>query len=62
MAGYGNRSARLGGLAALALILAGAGAFAQTMYKYQDADGNWVFTDRQPPEAQPVETLELPDR
>lgn len=29
------------------------------MYKYQDADGSWIFTDRAPPEEQPTEVLAL---
>jgi murein DD-endopeptidase MepM/ murein hydrolase activator NlpD len=29
------------------------------MYKYQDENGNWIFTDRPPREEQPVEILEL---
>jgi murein DD-endopeptidase MepM/ murein hydrolase activator NlpD len=33
---------------------------AQALYKYQDANGEWVFTDRRPPEEQSAEILDLP--
>lgn len=42
------------------LILFGGTVFAQAMYKYQDENGAWIFTDRPPPEEQVAEVLELP--
>jgi len=42
------------------LILVGGTVFGQAMYKYQDENGEWIFTDRQPPEQQSAEILELP--
>lgn len=32
---------------------------AQELYKYQDADGNWIFSDRPPDDGQTVESLEI---
>ena len=37
------------------LILLSGSAFAQAMYKYQGENGEWIFTDRAPPEEQPAE-------
>ena len=34
-------------------------AVAQELYKYQDADGNWIYSDRPPEDGQPVESREL---
>lgn len=45
-------------LAAL-LIAAAPAALAQRVFKYQDANGVWVFTDRQPDAAQQYEQTEL---
>lgn len=42
----------------VALLLAGV-AHAQSLYKYQGPDGEWIFSDRPPPEDQPVEVREL---
>ena len=53
--------ARLGVLAiAIALVLANHAAFAQSMYKYRGADGEWIFSDRRPPGNEPSEIRELP--
>jgi len=41
------------------LMLAGA-AIGQALYKYQDENGNWIYTDRPPPEEQNVEIRDLP--
>jgi murein DD-endopeptidase MepM/ murein hydrolase activator NlpD len=47
-------------LVAAMLILVGGAVFAQAMYKYQDENGEWIFTDRPPPEEQEAEVLNLP--
>jgi murein DD-endopeptidase MepM/ murein hydrolase activator NlpD len=47
--------ASLAALAALALTLTSTVAMAQTAYRYRDADGHWVFTDRPPPADAPGE-------
>ena len=44
----------------LITLLVGGLALAQTLYKYQDADGTWVYTDRKPPDEQQAETRDLP--
>jgi murein DD-endopeptidase MepM/ murein hydrolase activator NlpD len=44
---------------ALSLAAFGAAALAQALYKYQDSDGAWIYSDRPPPETQPVEIREL---
>ena len=47
---------------ALLLVLAFAccaSAGAQDLYKYQDADGNWIFSDRPPEDGQTAESREL---
>ncbi|MEM8814953.1 MAG: M23 family metallopeptidase [Pseudomonadota bacterium] len=36
-------------------------AAADTLYKYQDADGNWIFSDRPPPDGREAETRRLED-
>jgi murein DD-endopeptidase MepM/ murein hydrolase activator NlpD len=41
------------------LIFAGI-ALSQTLYKYQDTDGTWIYTDRKPPAARQAETRDLP--
>ncbi len=41
------------------LVLAGA-AFGQALYKYQDENGDWIYTDRPPSEEQAVEIRRLP--
>ena len=43
-------------LAALALLGGGGMAYAQ-LYKYRDASGAWVYTDRQPPAGAKAETM-----
>lgn len=43
-----------------ALILTGSTVFAQAMYKYKDENGEWIFTDRPPPQEQVAEILDLP--
>jgi len=40
--------------AALALVLSSAIATAQTAYRYRDANGHWVFTDRAPSPPRPA--------
>jgi murein DD-endopeptidase MepM/ murein hydrolase activator NlpD len=45
--------------AAMLFLISGV-AGAQALYKYQDENGEWVFTDRAPPEEQSAEILELP--
>ena len=52
---------QLGVLAVAALLmLANHAAFAQSMYKYRGADGEWIFSDRRPPGNEPSEIRELP--
>ena len=46
-------------IAILALVLTGA-ALGQALYKYQDENGDWIFTDRPPIDEQSVEIRELP--
>jgi len=41
------------------LVLAGV-AFGQALYKYQDENGDWIYTDRPPSEEQTVEIRDLP--
>ncbi len=43
----------------LALCMA-AVAFPQTVYKYRGSDGEWIYTDRRPAEADDVEVRDLP--
>lgn len=60
MAGPGNRLASLLRYAlGVVLVLASAGSAAQSMYKYQDSEGNWIYSDRAPEIEQAVEILEL---
>jgi murein DD-endopeptidase MepM/ murein hydrolase activator NlpD len=42
-----------------ALLVAAAPAIAQSLYKYRDADGFWVYSDRQPGADRPFERLQL---
>ena len=44
---------------ALALALYGAASFAQTAYKYKDANGQWIFTDKAPPSAAHDDSISL---
>ncbi len=41
------------------LILVAALGHADTLYKYQDADGNWIFSDRPPPDGAEAEVRAL---
>lgn len=41
------------------LVLTGT-ALGQALYKYQDENGDWIYTDRPPPEEQHAEVRELP--
>ena len=43
----------------LVLVAAASSAAAQNLYKYFDADGNLIFSDRPPPDERPVETRDL---
>lgn len=43
------------------LALAGMAALAQGLYKYRDAQGNWVYSDRRPHDVREVEQLPLAD-
>jgi murein DD-endopeptidase MepM/ murein hydrolase activator NlpD len=47
-------------LGTLILLACGSIVLAQSMYKYQDADGTWIYTDRQPADQQQAEVLDLP--
>ncbi len=53
------RAARTMPILAAALAAVAAPASAQRLFKYQNPDGTWVFTDRQPVGTQPYETKEL---
>jgi murein DD-endopeptidase MepM/ murein hydrolase activator NlpD len=46
-------------MVALALALAATAPLAQTAYRYRDANGNWVFTDRAPTSVEPAEKMTL---
>ena len=48
----GQRRSRLGALCAALLILTAATPASSEVYKFQDADGRWHFSDRPPPGAQ----------
>ena len=54
----GISSARLT-LAIVILVLTGV-ALGQALYKYQDENGDWIYTDRPPQEEQQVEVRDLP--
>lgn len=64
MAGSEIRSARksLAGLlgAVLLLVTTGNSSFAEALYKYRGASGEWIYTDRAPQKQTPVEIRELP--
>ena len=47
-------------VSALILLISGSIALAQALYKYQDADGTWIYTDRQPADQQQAEVFDLP--
>lgn len=53
------RNACAGTLVALALVAAAGPASAQKLFKYRDANGVWVFTDRQPEGDQRYETAKV---
>lgn len=44
----------------LILLLVGVAVAGPSLYKYRGADGEWVFTDRQPPAAESAEVRALP--
>ncbi len=46
-------------LLSLAVLIAGA-AIAQSLYRYRDEQGNWVYTDRKPDSVREVEVEQLP--
>ena len=54
-------STRLGLAVTLAIALAAVAgtAAAQKLFKYKDANGVWVFTDRQPDGDQPYESTRV---
>lgn len=41
------------------LLMFCSGAIAQELYKYQDEDGNWIYSDRPPDDGQEVESRKL---
>jgi len=45
--------------ALLLMLLAAASGAADTMYKYRDPDGNWIYSDRPPPDGEAAETVPL---
>jgi murein DD-endopeptidase MepM/ murein hydrolase activator NlpD len=47
-------------ISAVILLICSGVLFAQTLYKYQDADGTWIYTDRKPPAEKQAETRDLP--
>lgn len=59
-AGYGNRLARAAGLVAAGPFLVWCATVgAQSLYKYQDENGVWIFSDRPPAGSQAAEIREL---
>ncbi|AMK76648.1 MULTISPECIES: M23 family metallopeptidase [Methylomonas] len=46
-------------LLALSLLLVSSAGVAKKLYKYQDAEGNWYFTDQAPASNQPAEVRQL---
>lgn len=44
---------------AILIVLAASSSYADTLYKYQDADGNWIFSDRPPPDGAEAEVRVL---
>lgn len=61
----GTRRARTCGATVLCLVFTAAAYLssmplpAQTAYRYRDANGQWVFTDRAPPSATPVDSFNV---
>lgn len=47
--------------ASLAMLALAGAVCAQGLFKYRDAEGNWVFTDRRPDDGRAVEELPLAD-
>jgi len=47
-------------LLAVPLLCFGSASFAQSLYKYRGPDGDWVYSDRAPPDDEEVEVRELP--
>ena len=45
---------------AIIILLLGAAAHGQALYKYQDENGDWIYTDRPPSEEQAAEIRDLP--
>lgn len=41
------------------IVLLASVSYADTLYKYEDADGNWIFSDRPPPDGAEAETRVL---
>ena len=54
-----RRSVRVAAIAAVAGLLAGGLAFAQSLYKYKGPDGEWIYTDVPPPDDAQVEVRDL---
>ncbi|HVY67235.1 MAG TPA: M23 family metallopeptidase [Gammaproteobacteria bacterium] len=52
----------VGASCALAALACGFAAQGQKLFKYQDANGTWVFTDRQPDASQPYEQSQVQKR
>jgi len=52
----------LGASLALSALALGSAAESQKLFKYKDANGVWVYTDRQPESAQPYEQSKLQKR
>lgn len=55
----GNAPKSVSGWALVSLLLAGA-AFGQSLYKYKDENGDWIYTDRPPEDARAAEVRDLP--
>lgn len=53
-------SGRLRPITAVAILILGAAAHGQALYKYQDENGDWIYTDRPPSEEQAAEVRDLP--
>lgn len=47
-------------LTVVSLVVLADPSYSQALYKYQSADGSWVFTDRPPPDDLEAEVRELP--
>jgi len=55
-AAFGSRQ-----FASVVILLVFSGVVsAQTLYKYQDVDGTWIYTDRKPPAEKNAESRDLP--